>query len=108
MVPSPSIARWNGASGIVRLERLPWSDEGRNDLDAAQRGEQVPHLVLRRRHPFGRAGQAELTQAVAAHLESDFAGEIAVDPGDLDDVGQVLAKLESVVTQVCKARLVGR
>ena len=76
-----------------------------DDLNATQLGEKLAHLIKRGDHPFGGAGEAEFAQPVAAHLESDFEGELTIDVDDFGDVGKVLAKLESVVAKMFEARL---
>ena len=76
-----------------------------DDFDAAQLGEKLAHLIERGDHLFGGAGEAELAQAVAAHLESDFEGKLAIDFDDFGDVGEVLAKLEGMVAKMFEARL---
>jgi hypothetical protein len=73
-------------------------------FDATQLGEKLAHFIKRGDHLLGGAGEAELTQAVAAHLESDFEGEFAINFDHLGDVGKVLAKLESVIAKMLEAR----
>jgi hypothetical protein len=76
-----------------------------DDFYATQLGEKLAHLIKRGDHLFGGAGEAELAQAVAAHLESDLKGKLAIDIDDFGDIGEVLAKLESVVAKMFEARL---
>ena len=75
-----------------------------HDFDAPQLREKLAHLIKRSDHLFGGAGEAEFTQAVAAHLESNFEGKLTIDCDDFGDVGEVLAKLESIVAKMFKTR----
>jgi hypothetical protein len=74
-------------------------------FDTAQLGEKLADLIKWRDHLFGGAGEAQFAQAMAAHLESDFEGELTIDFDDLGDVGKVLAKLESMFAKMFEARL---
>jgi len=73
-------------------------------FDATQLREKLAHLIKRGDHLFGGAREAQFAQSVAAHLESDFEGEVTIDFDDLCDVGEELAKLESVLAKMFEAR----
>ena len=74
------------------------------DFNAAQLGKKLAHLIKWSDHPFGGAREAKFTQAVAAHLESDFEGELAIHFDDFGDVGEVLTKLEGMAAKMFEAR----
>jgi hypothetical protein len=76
-----------------------------DDFDTTQLGEKLAHLIKRGDHLFGRARQAEFTQAMAAHLDSDFEGELTIDFHYLGDVSEVFTKLERIVAKMFETRL---
>ena len=76
-----------------------------DDLDATQLAQKLAHLIKRGDHLFGGACEPEFAQAVAAHLDSDLEGELAIDFHYLRNVRKVLTKLERIVAKVLEARL---
>ena len=76
-----------------------------HEFDATQLGKQEARFIERRIHTFAGFGEAQITQSMATHMKADFAGEIAFDLSDMQNVDQIFAEFVGVRSHVFEARL---